>query len=63
MTNADKIRGMSDEQLADWLAYIIDCWHCPPYFALCYTRCIEVKGCANALKAWLQQENDENEHG
>jgi hypothetical protein len=55
MTNADKIRGMTDEQLAEWLADIIDCWHCPRY-----TRCTEVKGCANALKAWLQQEHVES---
>lgn len=56
MTNADKIRSMTDEQLADWLADIIDCWNCPTY-----QSCTEVKGCANALKSWLQQEAESND--
>ena len=55
MTNADKIRSMTDEQLAEFLADVMDCWNCPRY-----TRCTEVKGCANALKAWLQQEHVES---
>ena len=53
MTNADKIRSMTDEELAERLADIIDCWYCPTY-----QQCTEVKGCANVLKAWLKQEQE-----
>ena len=52
MTNANKIRGMLDEQLADFLADVIDCWHCPTY-----QECTDVKSCANALLAWLKMEH------
>ena len=57
MTKADKIRGMTDEQLSDFLADVIDCWHCPTY-----QECTDVQGCDKALLAWLKQEhkNDEN---
>jgi hypothetical protein len=52
MTNADKIRGMSDEQLADFLTDVTDCWHCPTY-----QECTNVKSCDNALLAWLKQKH------
>jgi hypothetical protein len=51
MNKGDWIRGMTDEQLADFLADVIDCWHCPTY-----QECTNVKSCDNALLAWLQQE-------
>lgn len=28
VTNADRIRGMSDEELAEWIETIADCWMC-----------------------------------
>jgi hypothetical protein len=55
MTNADKIRGMTDEQLAKFLVEVIDCWYCPTY-----QECTNVKSCDNALLAWLQMEHKEN---
>ena len=55
MTNADKIRGMTDEQLADLFAEITDCWHCPTY-----QECTDVQGCDTALMAWLKMEHKEN---
>ena len=54
-TNADKIRSMTDEQLADWLTDTIDCWYCPTY-----QECTSVKSCDNALLAWLKMERKEN---
>jgi hypothetical protein len=56
MTNADKIRSMTDEQLADFLADVIDCWHCPTY-----QECTDVKSCDNVLMAWLKQEHKEEQ--
>lgn len=56
MTNGDYIRSMTDEQLSDFLADVIDCWHCPTY-----QECTDVQGCDKALLAWLKQEHeDEN---
>ena len=55
MTNADKIRSMTDEELADYFESIIDCWQCPAY-----KGCTQEDGCANALLAWLQMEHKEN---
>ena len=55
MTKGDWIRSMTDEQLAEFLADIIDCWHCPTY-----QECTDVKSCDNALLAWLKQEHKEN---
>jgi hypothetical protein len=54
MTNADKIRGMTDTELANLLAEVIDCWHCPTY-----QECTDVYGCDNALLAWLKMEHKE----
>jgi hypothetical protein len=56
MTKGDWIRGMTDKQLADFLADVIDCWHCPTY-----QECTNVKSCDNALMAWLKQERKEND--
>jgi hypothetical protein len=55
ITNADKIRGMADEQLAEFLVKVIDCWYCPTY-----QECTDVKSCDNALLAWLKQEYKSN---
>lgn len=55
MTNADKIRLMTDEQLADFLVDVIDCCRCPTYY-----ECSDVRSCADKLLAWLKQEHKEN---
>ena len=56
MINADKIRSMTDKELADWIAEIIDCWHCPVY-----DKCCQPKKCNEIIKDWLQQEAESNE--
>ena len=54
MTNADRIRAMSDEELAVWLCglfSVFTCYtHCPG-FDLCNDSDEE----SNGLKKWLQQ--------
>ena len=53
-TNADKIRAMTDEELAAWLVELVDCGEgCPVFRHLCnYTsECCEVD-----LLQWLQKE-------
>jgi hypothetical protein len=52
MTKGDWIRGMTDEQLVEFLVEVIDCWHCPTY-----QKCTDVKSCDNALMAWLKQKH------
>ena len=52
MTNADKIRAMSDGELADFLC---DCspsceYGCPARVGGCYENCIR------AMEEWLKQE-------
>jgi len=67
MTNADKIRSMTDRELAEWLEGNDD----QDYF--CTTRCPyfdDVFGCVNSNSAsnsclegrleWLKQEHEEN---
>jgi hypothetical protein len=59
MTKADWIRGMTDEQLAEFLVEVIDCWYCPTY-----QECTNVKSCDTcdtALLAWLKQEHKEEQ--
>lgn len=52
-TNADRIRAMSDEELADWLCHIVsnetvNCSHC-----IAEEHC---KAGRNGFKEWLKQE-------
>ena len=49
-TNADRIRAMSDEELAEDICDVLMCAQCP---ALCL--CNSTDGKANGLKKWLQQ--------
>ena len=56
-TNADKIRAMTDEELAEWLVEHVDCGEgCPVFRHLCHytSECCEVD-----LLQWLQKEADE----
>ena len=57
MTNADKIRAMTDEELAVWLVEHVDCGEgCPVFRHLCnYTS----EGCEVDLLQWLKEEADE----
>ena len=59
MTNADRIRTMSNEELAVWLCdlFSVDtCYtHCPGY-----DFCYDPYGKSNGLKKWLQQAAEED---
>lgn len=56
VTNADKIRAMTDEELAEWLCDSSDCY---------LGRCVALDLCecnagkANGMKKWLKQPAEE----
>ena len=56
-TNADRIRDMSDEELAVWLEDVVSCLDCP-----ISKECNSGKHCRMWMKKWLKQpaevEND-----
>lgn len=56
-TNADRIRAMTDEELANWLAKITDCGECH----VCgHVKCMtSEESCACAWLEWLKQEATE----
>jgi hypothetical protein len=60
MTNADKIRSMTDKELAKWLGILADCnISCPAKqtcFELAGSGTLVRNGCVAMIKAWLQQE-------
>ncbi len=47
LTNADKIRSMSDEELAEWLIYKVKCTGCNA------ENCNE-EFCLNSMKEWIK---------
>ena len=49
-TNADRIRSMSDEELAYWLGEHLDCYGC--HIGL---SCVHNDGCPGELIKWLKQ--------
>ncbi len=49
-TNADRIRGYTDEELAELIANYAGCAHCPGYHVPCDNRCKE------HWLDWLKQE-------
>ena len=53
-TNADRIRSMSDEELALWLARFTDCGECP---INAYPHCTtSEESCACRWHEWLKEE-------
>lgn len=55
ITNADRIRSMSDEELAEWLAHLTDCVNCPCRDP--YDQCDTVDGsCKKQWLEWLKEE-------
>ena len=53
MTNGDKIRAMTDEEMAAWLEPV-DCLDCP-----CREKCkgiVEVRRCKGKIAIWLKEE-------
>lgn len=52
MTNADKIRSMTDEELAEWMAYKVECQYCSVRSA----RCTESEAsCRANWLGWLRE--------
>ena len=52
-TNADMIRAMSDEELANFIAIHMDCQICP---ARPDGSCVDAETCRRLLLNWLKQE-------
>ena len=59
-TNADRIRAMSDEELAEFLAPSFTCYACPSR-ALCDKS--DGKDCNQGFLEWLKQPYEEGLHG
>ena len=59
ITNADRIRAMSDEELAEWLCRALDCGFCKSYLQdMSIYSC-----CENQVKGifdWLQSPTEED---
>lgn len=64
-TNADRIRAMSDEELAEWMLNGISadpCDYCPQNnYDYCDCSCMG-KADAETIVAWLQQPAEEGNH-
>ena len=57
ITNADKIRAMSDEELAIWTAHISKCTWCPAKKIKTASPCKGLySGCKGNWLDWLKQE-------
>ena len=56
MTNADRIRQMTDEELAEFIAQRRTCDTC----CITLTRCITTAHCKDGVLAWLRKEADED---
>ena len=63
-TNADRIRAMTDEELADWMTTYIFCTECMFFNDDTYTCNYEYryrKGCNGAMLDWLKKEVDDGD--
>lgn len=56
MTNGDRIRAMTDEELMEWMADHVDCGEGCPAFHRCMRGDI---GCEDCLMEWLKMEGEE----
>ena len=56
-TNADRIRAMSDEELADHIMGYVRCEACEREF---HIECNPLKTCRGVWLDWLKQEENEN---
>ena len=56
-TNADRIRSMTDEKLAEW--YFDKFFPCVPYCSMLQDGCPEHDDCKICLLEWLKQESKE----
>ena len=55
MTNADKIRAMTDAELANFIAVYMECEVCP---ASVGSSCGDSNSCRRLLLCWLKQEEE-----
>ena len=63
MTNYEKIKSMSIEDMADKMDDIIDCANCPKELRLyCDTFCNSEHWCNKVIKQWLNSEVKDNEN-
>ena len=53
-TNADRIRAMTDEELAEWIASYMECGECKINSPKCMAS---VGACVRQWLDWLKQEN------
>ena len=61
MTNAEKIRAMSDKKLAKWVrGRIKDCVNCPAFDEFCSKVTVLRTSCTYVLWRWLKQEADDD---
>lgn len=59
VTNADRLRSKSDEELADWLDWLMPD-KCPPTFKSVFApECTYENGCRDCWLAWLKRETDD----
>lgn len=58
MTNAERIRQMTDEELAEWLAPRMLCRECPLYADAENLRACWILNCKNAALVYLHDENE-----
>lgn len=59
MTNADRIRAMTDEELMEWMADHVDCGEACPAFHICRRTPMEDMDCKDWLLKWLKMEGEE----
>lgn len=59
MTNAEYIRKMTDEKLADWINNYCHCPGCPAQDT-CMKGYIGKIDCIGVIRIWLMQEHKEN---
>ena len=61
MTNADRIRDMSDEELAELMRSMMDCDSCGNMFSF---KCDgSYEHCSSVCLKWLQQPAEEDDYG
>lgn len=64
MTNGDRIRLMSDEELADYAYKVLANYCCPPEREYATKTCNDMKAeCKKCWLDWLKKESDDEAHG
>ena len=61
ITNADRIRSMSDEELAEFINFHTDCENCPASWGCMCSWSGDSAKCIERLLHWLRKEVEDNE--